>query len=123
MKKEIAYLGIMDWANAIDKATNMCMLIPNMSTMNKIYDIIKRDNENIKNPIEYRHFQTSTVHHLNFRRILHPVPKDWLNDVDDFENKHTTDRDVKRHTYAIAPDLTDDDIYTGNYFFTDKSNH
>jgi hypothetical protein len=116
--KKITYLGELTWHEAIDKATELGMDIPNYSLMNRIFEFIK--NKEVKHgyTIVPSQFITSTTYKWNTSKFVLPVDKDIfeLQNSDSVEN---SSKSIKRKAYAIEKGTTETDIDTLNFYFTD----
>jgi hypothetical protein len=117
MKKPIIYLGEMTWEEAIDKASEMGMKVPTASLMCKILDIMKLEG---MSPTMPSLMQTSTTYQWKTSNHVFAVNKP----IQDLQQSDAVENGSKKallKVYVVTPDMSEDDLYFGNYYFVDNN--
>jgi hypothetical protein len=117
MKKKIAYLGELTWDEAMDKASGLGLIVPNHLLMVKILKVLDYFPDLASHRKLPSQFNTSTTYQWNTSKFVLPVDKDIfeLQNSDSVEN---SSKSIKRHAYAVSPDMTETDIDMFNFNFS-----
>lgn len=109
--KEIRYLGKLTWDQAIDRATELGMVVPDYSTMSKIIDL-KTEGTKLK----AMHI-SSTTYQWNISKYVFPSEKP-IQELQSPEAVENGSKNIPRHAYAVTPGTTETDVMSGNIYFT-----
>lgn len=114
-KKRILYLGKLTWVEAIGKASELGMHVPDYIIMNAIIKRFRTDSDFT----EYSKYTCSTTAYINTHNFVDPHE-----DIDDnWKEIPSIPKETTRMAYAISIDLTIDDVERGDYTLTTHTEH